>query len=199
MLIRNRCPEIEVIDGPPKHRRDLREIVAILVHMCSPEQMAINLGVDPTEPSVVGMARLFRDPRCGTGGHMPYSIGITPAGQIEQARPLTAMTPHAREWNRRALGIVLFGKLDKVPPTGAQLVALAQLLKWLVPALVGTTANVYGHCEPVPLTTGASDAKHVCIGHPSVMVGMPEVRAVTAQAIRNDALAMSQGAGLVIA
>jgi N-acetylmuramoyl-L-alanine amidase len=75
---------------------------------------------------------------------IPYHFVILADGSVHATRPLERMGAHCRGHNADSVGVALMGNLDKVPPTEAQVAALARLLaelrrKWDVP--------IFGHGE----------------------------------------------------
>jgi N-acetylmuramoyl-L-alanine amidase len=59
---------------------------------------------------------------------IPYHFVITADGAVHATRPLERMGAHCKGHNADSVGIALMGNLDKVPPTEAQVAALARLL-----------------------------------------------------------------------
>jgi N-acetylmuramoyl-L-alanine amidase len=71
---------------------------------------------------------------------IPYHFVITADGAVHATRPLERMGAHCKGHNADSVGVALMGNLDRVPPTEAQVAALARLIadlrrKWDVPVL----------------------------------------------------------------
>jgi N-acetyl-anhydromuramyl-L-alanine amidase AmpD len=98
-----------------------------------------------------------------TGGNKPYGFLIPPKGEIWQLAAMTERTAHARTFNRRSVGIALWGdfRSNKSQPTQPQ----SDALIWLCAALVAWRGlderDVEGHTEQ-PGRSG--DPAKVCPG-----------------------------------
>ena len=199
MTIRNRIDEVlAAMPGAQYARRQKQDIDTVMIHRIEPSEMGRNLGLQ-IEPSVVGLARAFTDPRTHIG-KMAYSILIKPDGQIEQALPLSYVSPHGKRWNFRAVGVAWVGDFTREPPTGAQMAAGEWLLRWLVQSLcpkhsVTFDGAVYpcmiGHTEAPDST---SDPDKVC---PGDKLPMGELRARVFSLIQDDAWTTMSGVGAV--
>lgn len=93
-------------------------------------------------------------------GSMAYSILIHPNGFVEQAVPLSRVTPHAYRQNRRAIGIALVrDETDTAPPPAEQWQSLIEVLIELCQMFPGVPVS--GHDE---IPDGSKDTKKVCPG-----------------------------------
>jgi N-acetylmuramoyl-L-alanine amidase len=91
----------------------MRKIAKIIVH---------HTGVDTTleklRASVI--RRGYSD--------IPYHFVVMPDGSVHATRPLERMGAHCKGHNADSVGVAVMGNLDRVPPTEAQVAALARLL-----------------------------------------------------------------------
>lgn len=118
-------------------------------------------------------ARFFTDPIYGYGWSVcPYAFLVQPTGVVQQAVPVTIITPHARRWNRQAIGVGVVG--ESAPAHVPQFDALVELVDALVAAYVrmwvGPPAGLYGHDE---LLDSSADTGKQC---PYPVVSMAELR-----------------------
>lgn len=102
--------------------------------------------------------RDWRDrPGSYTGGRGPYPLLIRTDGVIDQTAELFEVTPHARAWSWRAIGVAVVGDFRNHKPTEAQWntsVRLAALL-------IAWGTNQSGHTE---LPGASSDPSKECPG-----------------------------------
>jgi hypothetical protein len=63
--------------------------------------------------------------------YMPYTLVVMRQGAIEQALPLSAVSPHAASWNLTSLGVGVVGDFRERMPTPFQMEALLWLNLWL--------------------------------------------------------------------
>lgn len=105
-----------------------------------------------------------------TNRKMPYTFCVEPDGDIVQCTPLGKVTPHARSWNQRGIGIAALGDFRRSTPPDVQWYATAVLVATLK-AHYGFV-SVMGHDE-APGST--SDASKQC---PGALWHMPDFRLV---------------------
>lgn len=95
-----------------------------------------------------------------TGGKMPYTFVVNQAGSVEQARPITDITPHGRSYNRRSVGVAVLGdfrKFDVPKDQWNSLVELVALLKERWPL-----SKVVGHTD---MPGASADKNKICPGY----------------------------------
>lgn len=132
-MIVNRIKECaEAMPGKQYERRLVTDIDTVLVHRIDPEEMGRNLGIS-IEMSSVGLSAAFTDPRTKIG-KMAYSILVKPDGVVEQALPLSYVSPHGKRWNFRAVGVAFMGNFTHEEPTDMQVTAGKWVLRLLVQA-----------------------------------------------------------------
>jgi N-acetylmuramoyl-L-alanine amidase len=103
----------------------MRKIAKIIVH-----HTAVDASLEQLRRSV--QRRGYSD--------IPYHFVVMPDGSVHATRPLERMGAHCKGHNADSVGVALMGNLDRVPPTEAQVAALARLIadlrrKWDVPVL----------------------------------------------------------------
>jgi len=94
---------------------------------------------------------------------MPYPLIVTTSGGIEQACPLTTVTPHAWKWNERALAVGWVGDFRTSEPTNQQAACANIMLPILVQAFGFEADNLVGHTEP-GLEKATRHPEKVCPG-----------------------------------
>lgn len=135
---------------------------AVLVHRCSVGTTAADT-VAAFEGGLPEAAAVTRRKR-------PYTFLVEPDGTVVQCAPLGKVTPHARSWNRRGVGIAAIGDFRRSTPPDVQWYSTAVLVATLK-AHYGFV-SVMGHDE-APGST--SDPNKQC---PGPMWHMPDFRLV---------------------
>ncbi len=135
--------------SPRTRPRKVEKIDLIVIHRCDIAEDAVQT------------ARVFIDDpamKQYTGGMMPYTFYICKNGIIEQALPVGDLTPHARRWNARGLGVALSGDFREDRPTQAQMRALVMFCRmWSGMGI----EQIKGHDE---LAGGSIDPDKSCPG-----------------------------------
>lgn len=128
-------------DGNRNERR-LSFIDGILIHRISSElgRNAKEITASFNDTSTKYSAGSY------TGGKMPYTFVIREDGLVEQARPLTLVTPHAKGYNQAYVSIACIGDYRKHKPSKQQWLAAAFLVESLRQKLRKPLA-VFGHTE----------------------------------------------------
>lgn len=119
-------------------RVGLRDRSLVVVHRCT-------MGSDVA--SIASGYRISPEARAATAGQMPYHFVVGVDGVIEQARPLTAVTPHARQYNSRGIAVAAVGDFRLAGPPDVQYYALSQLCAYLLVWTHLTPDAVRGHTE----------------------------------------------------
>lgn len=168
----------QCVAGAHFARRPLNIIDTIMIHRIGPVLGEVELPV--TAPAAV-IARAFSiHPEWIGVPLMPYHFIVPPRPRvlhpddfpniIEQAAPLEYRTPHAKAWNRRAVGIALVGDFRDTAPEQWQRDAVAWICMRIMDVLrrrvqvVGHTAtpdatsdptkDCPGKCFPVAAVAG---------------------------------------------
>jgi N-acetyl-anhydromuramyl-L-alanine amidase AmpD len=124
---------------------------------------------------------------------MAYTFVVTETGRIQQARPVTALTPHSKGYNRTTLGIAAIGDFRTRSPDRNQWDATAQLCAFLCIYLLHIDRkNIKGHTE----RPGASDDPgKVC---PGSLWDMDKFRAHVENRIKTVSLAELMIRGVIV-
>jgi N-acetylmuramoyl-L-alanine amidase len=127
----SRIEEVAAVLSSSKWRLRLpSHIDTVIIHRVDIRDMAAALGQIPGMIDIVTLARLSSEmPELGR--KLAYPILILASGTIEQGLPLIYNSPHARRWNRRAIGVGVEGDFRREAPTEAQI----DSLRWLLPRL----------------------------------------------------------------
>jgi N-acetyl-anhydromuramyl-L-alanine amidase AmpD len=113
---------------------------------------------------------------------MAYTFVINKMGHIQQACPLTAITPHAKKWNKITLAVALIGDFRKSQVPQVQYDAAVELVTELCRGLlINDIENVRGHDE---LPGGSTDDAKRC---PGKHLDMRVFRAAVREMIQNRA------------
>lgn len=146
----NRCS-----DGNTSHRL-LSGITGIMLH-----RIGTSIGSNGEE--ITQSFKNTKYPNAGywTGGKMAYTFVILPNGMIEQTKPLTIVTPHARKYNKTYIGIACIGDFTKEKPTSQQWRAAALLCAALPKKLGNESLPIVAHTK---LPEASSDSSKECPG-----------------------------------
>lgn len=154
-----RC-DVRFVWAPPQgDRRRAGSIDRIIVHRIEVSQEDSTFGDQPAE-----VIRFFATHPIGqraTGGKMPYPILVDATGGITQCLPLMVISPHARKFNQRSIGVALVGDFRTRAPSAAQRQSTVGLLAHLVHRLGLPVAAICGHDG---LDGGSADPDKVCPG-----------------------------------
>jgi len=117
-------------------------------------------GITIDAPGIAQFYRTNAEARAATGGLMPYTFCALGDGEIQQAWPLSIVTPHAARFNVPAVGFAMLGDFRSGnPPTSEQydaaICACAGLLRYF------PRAQLVGHSE---LDGASRDKNKVCPG-----------------------------------
>ncbi len=142
-------------------KRSLDDISTIMAH---------RIGVGESALQVAEWFREHGPDWIGTRS-MPYTFIITRLGLIEQALPLTVKSPHARKWNRSAVGIGVVGDFRETEPSNAQTASFIVLCARLQDRL-GRQLTVIGHTD---VKDSTRDPSKVCPGRLFPLSSLREV------------------------
>lgn len=129
-------------------KRSLADITGIALHRinCGEDAAAI-CEVLKKDPNVRGMA---------------YPFVIIPNGTIQQARPLTTVTPHSRGYNHSTIGIANIGDFTVHEPTHEQWISSISLCSFLSTYLLQMSIEeIKGHTDR---PNASKDGDKVCPG-----------------------------------
>jgi len=168
-------------------RRGVEDIDTVMLHRIE----AKNAGI--IADSAAEIAEFFRNNRAVIGSpYMPYPLVVTRAGVCEQALDLQTSSPHAWQWNTRALGVAVVGDFRYEEPTLEQAACLNLLMPLLVQAFTEVSDGLVGHTE-MPKATRWTN--HDC---PGLHLNPMSLRTLTAANIRTPARTKLRALGMVI-
>ncbi len=140
--------------------RKLNEIDTIAVHRVGLDlKLGKNLG--NTAPEIAKHFAPGGAAAPWTGGKFPYHFVISKFGQLWQCIPLSRIGPHAKSWNRRAIGVAFIGdfRVEILTPQASDAGRL--LLHRLLGTIGLGSHRVFGHDE---LPDSSSDPNKECPG-----------------------------------
>ncbi len=158
--------EIEACAKGNFRKRFLSDIKGVVVHRIGPE--GTHNGVTWSMRCAWDIAKFFQSYKAI--GKMAYTFVIPEDGTIEQALPLSYVSPAGKNLNNDFIHVAVVGRIDKKPINANQSTALATLVSFLCRTL--GVLDVRGHME----TDGASkDLKKDCPGAHLRMQGLRQL------------------------
>lgn len=113
---------ITKIGGAPIRSRRIEDIRYVVLHRFGSHDLDWydEQGITPTAKGVAEFYQRNPEAASATGGQMPYPFVIGLGGGAWQARRITDIAPHARRFNRAAIGMAFLGNFNLLPPTREQ-------------------------------------------------------------------------------
>lgn len=170
---------IDQCEDGNKRTRTLRQIEGITVHM-------IDVGKNAAE--ICGFLKNYPKIR-----GMSYTFVVNEHGYIEQAKPLTAITPHAKNHNTATLGIACIGDFRVKEPPQEQWQACVDLCAFISFYVNRISVNeIRGHDER---PNSSDDPDKHCPGR---RWEMSRFRTAVSQRMRTVSMAELMIAGIAI-